>query len=103
MGKITSIDEGKVLGFQLKETAEDREKEREVFSRVKLPTGILREVEIVRTGWPQSARLRQRSDAQLEKIRSVILKKACSDFKRILTLKTLRPAKNEGADRKWLL
>jgi hypothetical protein len=71
MGRITIIENSKVRGFQLKETAEDREKGRKVFSRVALPTGISREeVERVRAGWPQSARLRQR----LDKIRSVILK-----------------------------
>jgi hypothetical protein len=75
MARITIIENSKVQGFQLKETAEDREKGRKVFSRVELPTGISREeVERVRAGWPQSARLRQRPHPRIDKIRTVILK-----------------------------
>jgi hypothetical protein len=121
MGKFTIIDEGKVLGFQIKETAEDRQKGKTVFSHIALPPGITREeVEIVRSGWPQSARHRQNTDERLDNIKTVILKEgmspaalsrslklivlpACADLKRILRLKTLRPAENQSADRKWLL
>jgi hypothetical protein len=126
MGKFTIINEGKVLGFQIKETAADRQKGKTVFSHVALPPGIAREeVESVRSGWPQSARHRQITDERLDKIKTVILKEgmyichqrsaranrslklivlpACADLKRILRLKTLRPAENQSADRKWLL
>jgi hypothetical protein len=57
---------GRSVGFQITETAEDREKGKKVFSRVALPAGISREeVEMVRSGWPQSARHRQRIDGQV--------------------------------------
>jgi hypothetical protein len=79
MGKFTIINEGKVLGFQIKETAEDRQKGKTVFSHVALPPGIAREeVEIVRSGWPQSARHRQFTDERLDKIKTVILKEGMS-------------------------
>jgi hypothetical protein len=75
MGKFTIINEGKVLGFQIKETAADRQKGKTVFSHVALPPGIAREeVESVRSGWPQSARHRQITDERLDKIKTVILK-----------------------------
>ncbi|KAA8895916.1 hypothetical protein FN846DRAFT_889288 [Sphaerosporella brunnea] len=82
MGKFTIINEGKVVGFQIKETAADRQKDKTVFSHVALPPGIAREeVEIVRSGWPQSARHRQITDERLDKIKTVILKEACADLK----------------------
>jgi hypothetical protein len=79
MGKFTIINEGKVLGSQIKETAEDRQKGKTLFSHVELPPGIAREeVEIVRSGWPQSARHRQFTDERLDKIKTVILKEGMS-------------------------
>jgi hypothetical protein len=75
MGKCTIIQEGRVVGFQIRETPEDRERRKKVFSRVALPPGISRdEIEIVRRGWPQSCRHQQRIDERKDKIKAVILK-----------------------------
>jgi hypothetical protein len=69
MAKITIMDNGKIAGFQIKETEEDRRKGRKVFVRVPLPPGISRdEVERVRSKWPQSVRHRKRRNARLDKI-----------------------------------
>ncbi|KAA8910167.1 hypothetical protein FN846DRAFT_905171 [Sphaerosporella brunnea] len=43
MAKITILDSGKIVGFQIKETAEDGEKAKKVFLRMPLPPEISRE------------------------------------------------------------
>jgi hypothetical protein len=69
------MENGKIRGFKIEETAEDRRRGRSAFSQIPLPAGISREdVERRRANWPLATRHRKFVNPTVDKIKAVILR-----------------------------
>jgi hypothetical protein len=101
--KCPIVEQGKIVGFYLKETPAETAAGKRVFARVQLGPGISRaDVERMRAKWPLSGRRRKKPNQRINSIKKAVLQEARLDLQRVLKLKSLRPRSKERTDQRWL-
>jgi hypothetical protein len=72
--KLPILEQGKIVGFYLKETPAEIAAGKKVFARVQLGPGISRaDIERMRAKWPTSGRRRRKPNQRFKSIKKAVL------------------------------